>query len=65
MSFTPNQNSDISVSVKADDLIGEMSKFGHVAELSPSLSSSTLLCVLAPCLLSKHLCVVKYYVCCD
>ena len=41
MSLTPNQISHIAVSVQTDDLVRELSKFGHVSELSPSLSTWT------------------------
>ena len=41
MSLTPTQHSDISVSVQTDALVGQLSKFGHVTEMSPSPSSST------------------------
>ena len=39
MSLTPNQHSHIAVSVQTDGLVREMSKFGHVSDLSP-LSST-------------------------
>ena len=42
MSLTPNlQHSHLSVYVQTDDLVKEMSKFGHVSELSPSSSTWT------------------------
>ena len=42
MSLTPNlQHSHLSVYVQKDDLVREMSKFGHVSELSPFLSTWT------------------------
>ena len=41
MSLTPNQHSHIAMSVPNDDLIRELSKFGHVSELSPSSSTWT------------------------
>ena len=39
MSLTPNQHSHIAMSVQTDHLVREMSKFGHVSDLSP-LSST-------------------------
>ena len=41
MSLTPTQHSDISVSVQTDALVRELSKFGHVSEMSPSSSTWT------------------------
>ena len=41
LSLTPTQHSDISVSLQTDALVGELFKFGHVSEMSPSPSSST------------------------
>ena len=41
LSLTPTQHSDISVSVQTDALVGELSQFGHVTEMSPTPSSST------------------------
>ena len=41
MSLSPNQHSDVSVSVQTDGLVRELSKFGHVSELSPSSSTWT------------------------
>ena len=39
LSLTPTQHSDISMSVQTDALVGELSKFGHVSEMSPSSST--------------------------
>ena len=41
VSLTPNQTSDIYVSLHTDSLIKELSIFGHVMDLSPSPSQST------------------------
>ena len=41
MSFTPNQSSDIHVSLSTDSLIKELSIFGHVWDSPPSPSQST------------------------
>ena len=41
MSLTPNHHSHMSLSVQTDDLVKEVSRFGHIFELSPSPSSST------------------------
>ena len=41
ISLTPNQHSDITMSVQTDDLIQKLSKFGNVFEFYPSPSSST------------------------
>ena len=45
LSLTPTQHSDISVSVQTDALVGQLSKFGHVTEMSPSSSTWTSLSV--------------------
>eukprot|EP00731_Ephydatia_muelleri_P038519 Em0789g1a len=39
--LTPNQHSNISVSVQTDDLVRQLSKLGEIIVFSPSLSSST------------------------
>ena len=39
-SFTPNESSDIHVSLNTDCLINELSKFGHVMDSPPSPSQS-------------------------
>ena len=41
MSLTPNQSSDIHVTLHTDTLIKELSIFGHVMDSSPSPSQST------------------------
>ena len=41
ISLTPNQLSNITVSVQTDDLIRQLSKFGNVLDFYPSPSSST------------------------
>ena len=41
VSFTPNQSSDIHVSLSTDSLIQELSIFGHVMDSAPSPSQST------------------------
>ncbi|KAL5496486.1 hypothetical protein EMCRGX_G012783 [Ephydatia muelleri] len=41
ISLTPNQHSNITVSVQTDDLIPELSKFGNLSEFNLSPSSST------------------------
>ena len=41
LSLTPTQHSDISVSVQTESLLGELSKFGHVSEMSPLSSTWT------------------------
>ena len=41
MSLTPNQHSNISVSVKTDDLVRQLSKLGEIIVFFPSPSSST------------------------
>ena len=41
ISLTPNQHSNITVSVQTDDLILKLSKFGHLSEFYLSASSST------------------------
>eukprot|EP00731_Ephydatia_muelleri_P008562 Em0004g900a len=40
ISLTPNQHSNISVSVKTDDLIRQLSKLGNIFDFYPSPSSS-------------------------
>ena len=41
ISLTPNQHSNISVSVKTDDLIRQLSKLGNIFDFYPSPSSCT------------------------
>ena len=41
MSFTPIEHYYLLASVQTDDLVRELSKFGHVSELSPSSSTWT------------------------
>eukprot|EP00731_Ephydatia_muelleri_P034583 Em0066g21a len=41
ISLTPNQHSNISVSVKTDDLVRQLSKLGEISVFFPSPSSST------------------------
>ena len=41
ISLTPNQHSNITVSVKTDDLVRQLSKLGEIIVFSPSPSSST------------------------
>ncbi|KAL5496791.1 hypothetical protein EMCRGX_G013149 [Ephydatia muelleri] len=41
ISLTPNQHSNISVSVKTDDLVTQLSKLGEIIVFFPSPSSST------------------------
>ena len=41
ISLTPNQHSNITVSVQTDDLIPKLSKFGNLSEFNLSPSSST------------------------
>ncbi|KAL5496826.1 hypothetical protein EMCRGX_G013189 [Ephydatia muelleri] len=41
ISLTPNQHSNISVSVKTDDLVRQLSKLGEIIVFSPSPSSCT------------------------
>lgn len=41
MSLTPSNHSCTSLLLQVDDLSGELSKFGHIFELSPSPSEST------------------------
>ncbi|KAL5496824.1 hypothetical protein EMCRGX_G013187 [Ephydatia muelleri] len=41
ISLTPNQHSNISVSVKTDDLIRQLTKFGNIFDFYPSPSACT------------------------
>ena len=41
ISLTPNQHSNITVSVETDDLVRQLSKFGEIVAFIPSPSSST------------------------
>ena len=41
MTLTPNKHVDISVHIPTDDLVGELSKFSYIVELSPSSSMWT------------------------
>ena len=41
ISFTPNQHSNITVSVETDDLVTQLSKLGEIVVFFPSPSSST------------------------
>lgn len=43
MSLVPNQHCDISVSLQTDELVRELSMFGHISEVSPSPSPNTLI----------------------